>query len=413
METGYDILFFWVARMIMSGLEYTGVAPFHTVYLHGLIRDEHGRKMSKTYGNVIDPLTVMDELGTDALRFTLLVGATPGNDMNLSVKKVEANRNFANKVWNAGRFVISGIGTLENGKSGTSDQSTNVPNYTLADSWIWAKLQNLIRDVERQFQNFQYGQAGQQIYDFLWSDFADWYVEIAKEQMKNDELKTQTVATLARVLDTTLRLLHPFTPFITEEVWGHLHSAVRESPIANLAKDWPDALIVAKWPEPRNPEGWEADKIADFELVQEIVRSIRNLRAEKNVAPSKKIAASISAGAKENLLKEQSKVIASLAALDHSLFTIHSSLKEKPADSAALVVGSVEIYLPLAGMVDLASEKTRLEKELKEAESHIQRLENLLNGDFANKAPAALIQKERDKLAAYKDTAEKIKAQLK
>jgi valyl-tRNA synthetase len=413
METGYDILFFWVARMIMSGLEYTGVAPFHTVYLHGLIRDEHGRKMSKTYGNVIDPLTVMDELGTDALRFTLLVGATPGNDMNLSVKKVEANRNFANKVWNAGRFVISGIGTLENGKSGTSDQSTNVPNYTLADSWIWAKLQNLIRDVERQFQNFQYGQAGQQIYDFLWSDFADWYVEIAKEQMKNDELNTQTVATLARVLDTTLRLLHPFTPFITEEVWGHLHSAVRESPIANLAKDWPDALIVAKWPEPRNPEGWEADKIADFELVQEIVRSIRNLRAEKNVAPSKKIAASISAGAKENLLKEQSKVIASLAALDHSLFTIHSSLKEKPADSAALVVGSVEIYLPLAGMVDLASEKTRLEKELKEAESHIQRLENLLNGDFANKAPAALIQKERDKLAAYKDTAEKIKAQLK
>jgi valyl-tRNA synthetase len=238
-------------------------------------------------------------------------------------------------------------------------------------------------------------------------------VEIAKEQMKNDELKTQTVATLARVLDTTLRLLHPFTPFITEEVWGHLHSAVRESPIANLAKDWPDALIVAKWPEPRNPEGWEADKIADFELIQEIVRSIRNLRAEKNVAPSKKIAASISAGAKENLLKEQSKVIASLAGLDHSLFTIHSSLKEKPADSAALVVGSVEIYLPLAGMVDLASEKTRLEKELKEAESHIQRLENLLGGDFANKAPAALIQKERDKLAAYKDTAEKIKAQLK
>ncbi|MBN8655825.1 MAG: valine--tRNA ligase [Anaerolineae bacterium] len=413
METGYDILFFWVARMIMSGLEYTGVAPFHTVYLHGLIRDEHGRKMSKTYGNVIDPLTVMDELGTDALRFTLLVGATPGNDMNLSVKKVEANRNFANKVWNAGRFVISGIGTLENGKLGTSDQSTNVPNYTLADSWIWAKLQNLIRDVERQFQNFQYGQAGQQIYDFLWSDFADWYVEIAKEQMKNDELKTQTVATLARVLDTTLRLLHPFTPFITEEVWGHLHSAVRESPIANLAKDWPDALIVAKWPEPRNPEGWEADKIADFELIQEIVRSIRNLRAEKNVAPSKKIAASISAGAKENLLKEQSKVIASLAGLDHSLFTIHSSLKEKPADSAALVVGSVEIYLPLAGMVDLASEKTRLEKELKEAESHIQRLENLLNGDFAQKAPPALVQKEKDKLAAYKDTAEKIKAQLK
>ena len=408
METGYDILFFWVARMIMSGLEYTGEAPFHTVYLHGLIRDEHGRKMSKTYGNVIDPLTVMDELGTDALRFTLLVGATPGNDMNLSVKKVEANRNFANKVWNAGRFVISAIDALDV-KQGNKEASAQ---WTLADSWIWARLQNLIRDVERQFQNFQYGQAGQQIYDFLWSDFADWYVEIAKEQMKNEELRTQTVETLARVLDITLRLLHPFTPFITEEVWGYLHSAVRESPISDLAKDWPDALIVAKWPEPRDPEGWEADKVADFELIQEIVRSIRNLRAEKNVAPSKKIAASISAGAKENLLKEQSKVIASLAGLDHSQFTIHASLKDKPADAAALVVGSVEIYLPLAGMVDLASEKTRLEKELKEAESHIQRLENLLNGDFAQKAPPALVQKERDKLAAYKDTAEKIKAQL-
>lgn len=413
METGYDILSFWVARMIMSGLEYTGQVPFNTVYLHGLIRDEHGHKMSKTKGNVIDPLTVMDELGTDALRFTLLVGATPGNDMNLSVKKVEANRNFANKVWNAGRFVISGIGTLENGKLGTSDQSTNVPMYTLADSWIWAKLQNLIRDVERQFQNFQYGQAGQQIYDFLWSDFADWYVEIAKEQMKNDELKTQTVATLARVLDTTLRLLHPFTPFITEEVWGHLHSAMRESPISNLAKDWPHALIIAKWPEVREPEGWEAEKTAAFELIQEIVRSIRNLRAEKSVAPSKKIAATISAGAKSDLLKAQSNVIATLAGLDQSQITISQSLPEKPADSAALVVGSVEIYLPLAGMVDLASEKSRLEKELKEAESHIQRLENLLNGDFAQKAPPALVQKERDKLAAYKETAEKIKAQLK
>lgn len=405
METGYDILFFWVARMIMSGLEYTGVAPFHTVYLHGLIRDEHGRKMSKTYGNVIDPLTVMDELGTDALRFTLLVGATPGNDMNLSVKKVEANRNFANKIWNAGRFVINAINALQPG--------AEPGDYTLADSWIWARLQTLVRDVERQFQNFQYGQAGQQIYDFLWSDFADWYVEIAKQELAEGGSRAARAAdTLARVFDMALRLLHPFTPFVTEEIWGHLHSALRESPLKEICKDWPDALIIAKWPEPRQAEGWEAEKIADFELIQEIVRSIRNLRAEKNVAPSKKIAAVISAGTKADLLNGQSKVIASLAGLDHSQLTIHASLNDKPADSAALVVGSVEIYLPLAGMVDLASEKTRLEKELKEAESHIQRLENLLNGDFAQKAPPALVQKERDKLAAYKDTAEKIKAQL-
>jgi valyl-tRNA synthetase len=418
METGYDILFFWVARMIMSGLEFTGEAPFHTVYLHGLVRDEHGHKMSKTKGNVIDPLIVMDEFGTDALRFTLLVGSTPGNDTNVGIKKVEANRNFANKIWNAGRFVINAIdglegGTLGNGKLGTSDQSTNLPTYTLADSWIWAKLQTLIRDVERQFQSFQYGQAGQQIYEFIWSDFADWYVEIAKEQMKNAELKMQTVETLARVFDIALRLLHPFTPFITEEVWGHLKNTILESPISDIAKDWSTALIVAKFPEPREPEGWEESKIADFTLIQELVRSIRNLRAEKNIAPSKKLVANISAGAKTDLIKDQAQTIASLAGLDSSLLTIESSLTEKPEDSIVIVAGSVEIYIPLAGMVDMANDKPRLEKELKEAQSQIERLEKLLSSDFAGKAPAALVAKEREKLDGYIDTAEKIKAQLK
>jgi len=406
METAYDILFFWVARMIMSGLEYTGKAPFHTVYLHGLVRDEIGRKMSKTYGNVIDPLTVMDQFGTDALRFTLLSGSTPGNDTNIDIKKVEANRNFANKLWNVGRFLITAISNQEL----TADRA----EYSLADSWIWAKLQQLIRDVERQFQNFQYGQAGQQIYDFIWSDFADWYVEIAKQELADGGPRAARAAdTLARVFDMSLRLLHPFTPFVTEEIWGHLRSALRETSLKDICADWPDALIVAKWPELRELEGWEADKIADYELIQEIVRSIRNLRAEKNVAPSKKIAAQIAAGAKTDLLKEQSQIIASLSGLDQSQFAITSSLPDKPADATALVIGSVEIYLPLAGMVDLAEEKSRLEKELKEAESHIERLEKLLSSDFANKAPAALVQKEREKLEGYKDTAQKIKAQLK
>jgi valyl-tRNA synthetase len=201
METGYDILFFWVARMIMSGLEYTGKIPFHTVYLHGTIRDEFGRRMSKTYGNGIDPLIVMDEYGTDALRFTLLVGSTPGNDMNLSLGKVEANRNFANKLWNVSRFVITAIDSLTPAPlpQGEGVRRTGEGDYTLADSWIWAKLQQLVRDVERQFQNFQYGQAGQQIYDFIWNDFADWYVEAAKEQLRNDATKTRTADTLARV----------------------------------------------------------------------------------------------------------------------------------------------------------------------------------------------------------------------
>ena len=414
METGYDILFFWVARMIMSGLEYTGKIPFHTVYLHGLVRDEIGRKMSKTTGNVIDPLTVMDQFGTDALRFTLLVGSTPGNDTNVGLKKVEANRNFANKLWNIGRFVITAIRNQQSAEK--------LGDYTLADSWIWAKLQQLVRDVERQFQNFQYGQAGQQIYDFIWSDFADWYVEIAKLELpaspegdasQGGSRAARAADTLARVFDISLRLLHPFTPFVTEEIWGHLHSTLRESSLNEICKDWPAALIVAKWPEPRPVEGWEQGKITDFELIQEIVRSIRNLRNEKSVAPSKRIAASFSAGTKASLLKEQSRVIAALSGLNESELAIEESLKDKPQDSVSLVVGSVEIHIPLAGMVDLAEENTRLEKELKEAESHIERLEKLLSGDFANKAPAALIQKERDKLASYKDTAGKIKAQLK
>jgi len=356
---------------------------------------------------------VMDELGTDALRFTLLVGSTPGNDMNLSVKKVEGNRNFANKLWNAGRFVINAISTLEDGTLGNGDQSTNQPNYTLADSWIWARLQQLIRDVERNFQNFQYGQAGQMIYDFFWSDFADWYVEIAKGQMQREESREQTVVTLARVLDISMRLLHPFTPFVTEEIWSHLRDAIRQSPISNLASDWADALIIARWPEPREPEGWEEFKIADFTLVQEIIRSIRNLRAEKNAPMSKKLAATIVGGAKTELLKSQSEVIASLAALDASQLTILPTLSAKPEGAVTLVVSAVEIHIPLAGMVDESAERERLAKELTEAESHIARLEKLLSSDFANKAPAAVVAKEREKLAGFKETAEKLKGQLK
>jgi valyl-tRNA synthetase len=406
METGYDILFFWVARMIMMGIEFTGQVPFHTVYLHGLVRDEIGRKISKTTGNVIDPLVLMDEFGTDALRFTMLVGSTPGNDTNVGPKKVESNRNFANKLWNAGRFVISAISNQQS--------ASELGKYTLADSWIWARLQQLVRDVERLFQNFQYGEAGRHIYDFIWADFADWYVEIAKQELSEDGPRAARAAdTLARVFDTSLRLLHPFTPFVTEEIWGHLRNALRDSSLRDVASDWPDALIVANWPEQREPEGWEESKIADFELIQEIVRSIRNLRAEKNVAPSKRIAANIAAGPRLNLVREQSKVIASLAGLNEADLSITESLGDKPKDAAALIVGSVEIYLPLAGMVDLAEEKTRLEKEFKEAQSHIQRLEKLLSSDFANKAPAALVQKEREKLASYKNTAEKIESQLK
>ena len=405
METGYDILFFWVARMIMMGLEFTGQIPFHTVYLHGLVRDEIGRKISKTTGNVIDPLVLMDEYGTDALRFTMLVGSTPGNDTNVGPKKVEANRNFANKIWNVGRFVITTINAQQSAEE--------LGDYTLADSWIWARLQQLVRDVERLFQTFQYGEAGRQIYEFLWSDFADWYVEIAKEQLKNDATKARTADTLARVFDIALRLLHPFTPFVTEELWNHLRESVRNSSLFTVAADWPNALIVAKWPEPREPEGWEEQKIADFaSVIQDPVRAIRNFHAENNIKQSQKHGVTYVNATKAELFKEYLPITSALSSTDLDRSSVYEDYKPSEAVTA-LIVGLTEIYPDLSGLEISKEDRTRLEKELKEAESHIQRLEKLLAGDFANKAPAHLVTKEREKLEGYQATAEKIKLQLK
>jgi valyl-tRNA synthetase len=407
METGYDILFFWVARMIMMGLEFTGTVPFETVYLHGLIRDENGKKMSKSYGNVIDPLIVMEELGTDALRFTLLVGSTPGNDMNLSLKRVEANRNFANKLWNAGRFVIGAMGAAP-------QQAQRPPEWTLADSWIWARLQSLVNEVERLFNNFQYGEAGRQIYDFFWGDFADWYVEIAKLQIEEGgDRAFYTAQTLVHVLDITLRLLHPFTPFVTEELWGHLKAAASGHSVDFQPKGgWEPALILAKWPESRPEEGWESNTVADFNLIQEIVRSIRNLRSEKKVKLTRRIPAIlVSQGALE-ILQAQANSIASLSGLDLSKSQIMPQMNTKPEGHVALVVGPVEIYLPLAGLVDIDEERARLQADLDSALAQIQRLEQLLNGPFTLKAPAEVVQKERDKLSGYLETKQKLESQL-
>ena len=408
METGYDILFFWVARMIMDGLEFTGQIPFHTVYLHGLIRDEHGRKMSKSYGNVIDPLGVMDELGTDALRFTLLVGSTPGNDMNLSVKKVEANRNFANKLWNAGRLIISSIPQAP-------ETPQAAPEWTLADAYIFGRLKELVATVERLFQNFQYGEAGRQIYDYFWSEFADWYLEIAKLQIaQGGDQAFYTIDLMVRVYDYILRLLHPFTPFITEELWGHLKSACQAHSDKLLPEDglWDQALIIARWPALMPERGWEADNIANFRLLQEVVRAIRNLRSEKNVKPSQRIPATLVSASAQDILQEQAATLASLAGLEPSAMQILGSLPAKPEGHIALVAGPVEIFLPLAGLVDSGEERARLEKDLAEAASQVERLEKLLASSFAEKAPPAVVQKERDKLAGYKETAEKLKAQL-
>lgn len=407
LETGYDILFFWVLRMIMDGLEFTGQVPFHTVYLHGMVRDEHGQKMSKTKNNVVDPLPVMDELGTDALRFTLLVGSTPGADLSLSLQKVEANRNFANKIWNAGRFVMRAIADAPQTAQGT-------PRWTVADSWIWARLQGLVREVERLFNAYQFGEAGRQIYDFLWGEFADWYLESAKLQLNDadDDRRYYTAWTLARVYDTCLRLLHPFTPFVTEELWGYLKAACAEKPGFAPQDGWEEALIVARFPEPKQEEAWEEDKIADYGLIQEVVRGIRNLRAEKKVAPSQRIPAILVSSERLALLEGARSLTAHLAGIDEERFSILSQADDAIPQAVSCVAGGVEVFLPLAGLVDIEAEKLRLTRELEALQAQITRLETLLGSSFAEKAPAAVVERERQKLGEYRQTEASLREQV-
>jgi valyl-tRNA synthetase len=408
METGYDILFFWVARMIMVGLEFTGQVPFSQVFLHGLIRDEYGRKMSKSYGNVIDPIEVMDEMGTDALRFTLLVGSTPGNDMNLSLKKVEANRNFANKLWNAARLVLASIPKVPK-------QPNKEPEWSLADGFIRAKLKALVRDVKRLFDAYQYGEAGRQIYEFFWSDYADWYLEISKLQIsEGGDRAFYSVDLMIRVLDFVLRMLHPFTPFITEELYGYLKAASQKHSDLFLPEEgtWSEALIIAPWPMVSEPDGREETCLRDFSFLQEIVRAIRNLRVEKKIKPGLRLPAVIVAGGYTETLHHEANWLAKLAKLDLTQLTIQSKLDQKPDNHIALVIGPVEVYLPLSKLVNVTDERNRLKKELVEVENQINRLEKLLAGPFAEKAPANIVQNERQKLINFKETSQKLKGQL-
>ena len=407
LETGYDILFFWVARMIMFGLKFTGQVPFRVVYLHGLVRDEHGQKMSKTKGNVIDPLVLMDQMGTDALRFTLLVGSTPGNDVNLSVKKVEANRNFANKVWNAGRFVMSALEDLP-------AQPQQPPQWTLADRWIWARLQGLLRDVDRLFAHFQYGEAGSQIYNFFWSDFADWYIEVAKLQLaEGGDRRFYTAQRLVRVLDTVLRLLHPYTPFVTEALWDRLRDACTATS-SSLAPEagWEDALMIARWPAPLAEEPSEREDVAQFEALQEVVRSIRNARTENKVPTREKIDAVLVADRFYDVIQGQIRVIANMAQLEENGIRLERVLGNPPSGYTALVTKPAEIYLPLSGFADAGAERGKLESDLLQAEAQIERLEKLLASEFSQKAPPAVVAKERAHLAEFQETASKIQDQL-
>ncbi len=410
LETGYDILFFWVARMIMDGIEFTGKPPFETVYLHGLVRDGNGQKMSKTKGNVIDPLTVMDTLGTDALRFTLLVGSTPGKDTNLSIDKVEANRNFANKIWNAGRFVIS---ALEKAPSAPIGE----PQWTSADEFIHARMRSVVRDVNYLFDNYQYGEAGRQIYEFFWSEFADWYIELAKLQLnEGDNRAYYTALTLVRVLDKCLRLLHPFTPFVTEELWQALKKAVSESSSdISVEGSWADALIVAQWPESMEKEEWEDPAVQDFQTgTMEIVKTIRNLRLENKLPFRDTVDITIVTSSLQPYLQKELVFISALCNLSST--NILSDLPQgedfKQFPSASLALSGSTLFLHINNKGLLTEKRQQLESELTSIQEQIQRLEALLNSDFSKKAPQNVVQKERERLAAYQDTAEKLKIQI-
>ncbi len=404
METGYDILFFWVARMIMMGLEFTGQVPFETVYLHGMIRDERGRKVSKSLGNVTDPLDVMDKYGTDALRFTLLTGSTPGNDINVDVQRIEANRNFANKIWNAGRLVLLSM-------ESAPEAPTAEPEPTPADAWIQAGLANLVREADRLFEAHQYAEAGRQVYEFFWSEFADWYLEASKLQIEQGgDRAWLTVKIMIRVLDTCLRLLHPFTPFVTEELWGRLKAACEAHP-AEFAPDggWEKALIVARWPQ-AGEEEVDAEKVKAFTLAKDLVHAIRNVRSEKGVEPKRRIAAVISAGPHAAALDGQRRLLEILARLDADSLQIGEAL-EAPDNAVPLVVGSVEAYLPLEGLFTADEERARISTELERATQQAERLEKLLAGAFAERAPGDVVQKERARLEELRQVISKLEAQ--
>jgi valyl-tRNA synthetase len=401
-ETGYDILFFWVAREMMLGIAMTGQTPFATVYLHGLVRNEEGKKISKSMENIdeYDPLNIIDKYGSDALRYTLLTSSTPGLDMNLDPRRLEGARNFTNKIWQAARFVLSNV----SGSSVSSFKLNLKPetlNLELPDRWILSRLGQLIRSVDRLFETYQYGEAGRQIHDFLWGEYCDWYIEASKVRLYDEAAdKAIPQAVLLHVLERALRLLHPFMPFLTEAIWQALPDEGREG----------ESLMLARWPEPE-PALLDEEAEGRMDLAVALIRGIRNRRAEYDVTPGKRIPALIAAGDAAGWLDEQRAVLCALAKLDADALSIQLAI-EPPAQAATVVVGDVVAYLPLAGLVDLEAERGRLSKTLAGIEDRIDRSRTLLAGEFAQKAPDHVVQRERDKLADLQAERAKLKERL-
>ncbi len=394
METGYDILFFWVARMIMMGLWFTDDIPFHTVYLHGLVRDKIGRKISKTLGNVIDPLELIDQYGADPLRFTLVTSGTPGNDVNLDTTRVERNWRFVNKIWQMTNFVTQNLeGGLEPGLP--SPDALDLPAR-----WIVSRLMKLTSSVQRLFDSYLYGEAGRQIDDFLWGEFADWYIEISKYPLYqgDDQAKASTRRVLVGVLDQTMRLLHPFMPFVTEEIWSFLPNH----------EDLP--LIVAHWPE-ADEQYFDDEAESAMNLLIDLVRGIRNVRDEYNVEPSRKITALVIPGSQETLLEQYDYLFARLCNV--ASLKLLSADSTAPQQAASVIVADVTIYLPLADFVDTAAECERLSKEQEKIQEQITRSEAMLSNEhFINRARADVVERERTRLTALQASKDQLAERL-
>ena len=393
--TGYDIIFFWVIRMIFSGYEQMGKAPFHTVLFHGLVRDSQGRKMSKSLGNGIDPLEVIDKYGADALRLTLITGNAPGNDMRFYWERVEASRNFANKVWNASRFILMNM----EGKEVPADASAYLEP---ADKWILSRLNNVVKEVTDNMENFELGVAVQKVYDFIWDEFCDWYIEMVKPRLyATDDADSQNAAlwTLKTVLIDALKLLHPYMPFITEEIFCTLQSEE-------------ESIMISSWPVYQQERHFEKEE-QEIEILKEAVRGVRNVRTSMNVPPSRKAHVYVVSDQKElqNIFEEGKLFFASLASA--SDVTCQADKTGIAEDAVSVVIPNATLYIPFAELVDLAKEIERLEKEEKRLEGELSRVNGMLHNErFMSKAPESKIAEERGKLEKYTQMMEQVKERL-
>ena len=386
--TGYDIIFFWVIRMVFSSIEQTGKLPFHTVLFHGLVREDKGRKMSKSLGNGIDPLEVIDQYGADALRFTLITGNAPGNDMRFYWERVVASRNFANKIWNASRFILMNIDKADP----AAIDGVKTEDLTLPDRWILSKCNTLVKDVTENMEKYELGIAADKIYSFLWEEFCDWYIEMVKPRLWNDadETKAAALYTLRTVLTTALKLLHPYMPFVTEEIYCTITDE--------------ETIMISDWPVYRE-ELHFAEEESNTDILKEAIRSVRNVRADMNVPPSKKASVIVvtEEASLQKLFEDTKHFFAPLAYAGE--VTVQADKSGIAEDAVSAVIHNAVLYMPFADLVDTEKELERLTKEKERLEGEIRRGEGMLGNErFLSKAPAAKVEEEKQKLQKYKET---------